>query len=68
MVRITAHAEPSRPWEEVFLGRNWHVVRKCAPGANPLELEHYFGGERAPLQLDELDAEALAGALNRAIA
>jgi len=65
-VRVTAKAEASRPWGAVFLGRNWHVVRECAPGGNCLGAEFYFGGGKVPLQLDEADAVAVAAMLNRA--
>jgi hypothetical protein len=63
-VLITAAAEPLRPWGAVFLGRHWHVIRECAPGANCLGVEHYFGGGVVPLQFDERDARALATTLN----
>jgi hypothetical protein len=66
-VCVTATGERSRPWAAVFLGRNWHVIRECAPGGNCLGIEHYFGGQPAPLQLDEADAVALADSLNRAL-
>lgn len=64
-VRVTSKWERSRPWAAVFLGRHWHVVRQCPPGADRLGVEHFFGGELAPLQLDWADAVALAKALNR---
>jgi hypothetical protein len=65
-VRITAKGAETRPWGAVFVGRSWHVVRECSAGDAPGRVQIYFGGEPAPLQLDEADAIALADALNRA--
>ena len=65
-VQVTAKGERTRPWAAVFLGRHWHVIRECAPGANCLGVEHYFGARLAPLQLDEADALARAALLNGA--
>jgi hypothetical protein len=67
-VRVTAKGERDRPWAAVFLGRHRHVIRECAPGGNCLGVEHYLGGELAPMQLNEADATTLAAALNRATA
>ena len=60
---VTRPADPARPWGAVHLGKNWHVVREQLAGGR---VEHYFGGGRAPMQLSEADAIALAEALNRA--
>jgi hypothetical protein len=60
-VRITAAADPNRPWAAVASGRLWYVCREHG--------QHdaggfYFGGRATPLLLDEVSARALADALN----
>lgn len=62
-VRIMCPAVPERPWAALQVGWTWQVCREHgheAPG-----VAHYFH-ENRPIQLDEVDARALAEALNRA--
>ncbi|HEX2541633.1 MAG TPA: hypothetical protein VHM00_11195 [Caldimonas sp.] len=58
--KVTAVADPRRPWAAVHIGSGWYVHRpRIGPG-----VEHYFAGQLTPLQLDELDANAAAMILN----
>ena len=62
-VLVTAAADPARPWQATRAGSHWQVCRQHSLGESAVSA--YFGGRRGALQLDEEDALALAGMLNR---
>lgn len=67
-VLLTVPAEPSRPWMLHASGSAWQLRREhSAWQVHRSPWEHYAGAGDAPLQLTELDARALATALNDVI-
>ena len=67
-VLLTLPAEPSRPWRLHASGSAWQLRREhSASQVHRSPWEHYAGDGDGPLQLSELDARALAAALNDVI-
>ncbi len=65
-VALKTSAESSRPWRPAPDGEMWQFRREQkADLVHGSAWEHYCGDEILPLRLSEIDAVALAAALNR---
>ena len=61
---VTAPGDGASPWSAAQSGALWSVCRASSIGA---AMQLFYGGRRAPVQLNESDAKALAELLNRAL-
>ena len=63
-VRLTAPFDARRPWFATRVQQQWQVSRAHAQ-LGEQGGTFFYGGRPLPLQLDEQDAQALAGLLNQ---